>query len=355
MPFYIVRNDITNMEVDAIVNTANPKPVIGSGVDSGIHKKAGPRLLEARKKIGDLAVGTAAITDGFDLPSKYVIHTSGPVWQGGEKREIDALASCYDASLKLAMEYQCKSIAFPLISSGNYGFPKGVALQAAVSSISRFLMEAEMDIYLVVFDKTSYTLSENLFAAVESYIDEHYVDEIHAVEYPRGNRFERMGFGGGVFEAERSCSYVMEAATEAGEEMLNETDPLFMPPSGKRSLEDLIKEVEDSFSTHLLRLINNRGLKDSDVYKKANIDRKLFHKIKNNPEYKPSKLTAIAFAIALELSLDETRDLLGRAGYALSQSSVFDIVVEFFIVNGNYDIFEINAVLFKFDQPVIGC
>ena len=349
MPFHIVRNDITNMTVDAIVNTANPKPVIGSGVDSGIHRKAGPKLLRARKRIGDIAVGDAAITEGFHLPAKYVIHTSGPVWQGGDKGEIDALASCYDVSLKLALEHQCSSIAFPLISSGNYGFPKGVALQTAVASISRFLMEAEMDIYLVVFDKSAYTLSENLFAAVESYIDEHYVEEVHEREYPAGAFLERRRFADRAAEDARVCSHIAVEETASLDKI-----PI-APTVGNRSLEDLIKEVDESFSQHLLRLIDARGLKDSDVYKKANLDRKLFNKIKNNEGYKPSKITAIALAVALELSLDETKDLIGRAGYALSHSSIFDIAIEYFIVNGVYDIFEINTVLFELDQPTIGC
>ena len=350
MPFYIVRNDITCMEVDAIVNTANPKPVIGTGVDSGIHQKAGPKLLEARQKIGNIALGDAVTTEGFALPSKYVIHTCGPIWEGGDKGEIGHLYRCYEKSLSLALEHQCQSIAFPLISSGNYGFPKGVALQTAVSAISQFLMEAEMQIYLVVFDKKSYSLSENLFAAVESYIDEHYVEEIHAKEYGWNEEHPLSRFGRRGLERaasmEHSCvmeepAYLMEMPTEQVSE--------------KRSLQDLIDAVDDTFSTHLLRLIDSKGLNDVEVYKKANIDRKLFHKIKTNEHYKPSKMTAIALAIAMELNLDETKDLLGRAGYALSHSSVFDIVIEYFIVNGVYDIFEINTVLFEFDQPVIGC
>lgn len=344
MPFHIVRNDITKMEVDAIVNTANPKPVIGSGVDSGIHQKAGQGLLAARKLIGDIAIGDAAITGAFDLPAKYVIHTSGPVWQGGALGEVDALTSCYSKSLQLALKHGCESVAFPLISSGNYGFPKGVALQTAVSAISSFLMKHEMNIYMVVFDKEAFTLSENMIADVKCYIDEHYVEEVHALEYRDDAAYGDRRFGRRMQEAVCAPSFVMEEAMQAA-----------VPAAGKRSLEDLLKEVDDSFSTHLLRLIDDRGLKDSDVYKKANVDRKLFHKIKNNPEYKPSKMTAIAFAIALELSLDETRDLLGRAGYALTHSSVFDIVVEYFIKNGIYDTFEMNAVLFKLDQPTIGC
>ena len=170
MPFEIVRNDNTNMRVDAIVNTANPKPVIGSGTDTIIHQKAGPKMLLARQKIGDIARGCAAITPAFDLQAKYVIHTVGPVWQGGNHGEADTLRSCYDNALRLALESQCASIAFPLISTGNYGFPKDIALQIAISAFSSFLLEQEMTIYLVVFDRASIKLTEKLFQSVASYI-----------------------------------------------------------------------------------------------------------------------------------------------------------------------------------------
>ena len=342
MPLYIVRNDITNMKVDAIVNTANPRPVIGSGVDSGIHKKAGPELLKAREKIGDIAVGDAVVTDAFCLPAKYVIHTAGPVWQGGDKGEVETLNSCYKKSLHLAFEHQCESVAFPLISSGNYGFPKGVALQTAVSAISSFIMDHEMDVYLVVFDKEAYSLSEKLLSDVRSYIDEHYVKEVHASEY-EGEDYRLRRFGRRIQEVEKASSCLLEETCMA-------VDKPLAPPIGqvgKRSLEDLLSEVDDSFATHLFRLIDLRGLTDPQVYKKANIDRKLFSKIRNNEDYKPSKRTILSLAIALELSLDETVDLLGRAGYALSKSSRFDLIVQFFIENRNYNIFDINSTLYE--------
>ncbi len=333
MPFTIVRNDITNMKVDVIVNTANPKPIIGSGVDSTIHEKAGPKLLKARVKIGDIAIGDAAMTSAYDLDAKYVIHTVGPVWRGGSNGEIESLKNCYESALCLAAKKRCRSIAFPLISSGNYGFPKGRALETAISVISHFLLEQEMQVYLVVFDRKSYSLSEQLFSAVESYIDENYVTEakLHAGSLPL-QRFLR------------ETRSVEEAAC-------SESKPLL---AFHRKLEDVVKEVDDSFSKNLLHLIDQKGLTDPQVYKKANIDRKLFSKIRINENYKPSKMTALALAIALELNLDETKDFIGRAGYALTHSSLFDIIVEYFIVNENYDIFELNAVLFEFDQPVMG-
>lgn len=342
MPFRIIRNDITKMEVDAIVNTANPKPVIGSGVDSGIHQKAGPGLLAARKLIGEIAVGDAVITGGFDLPAKYVIHTSGPVWQGGHMAEVDALTSCYIKSLQLALNHGCKSIAFPLISSGNYGFPKGLALQTAITAVSHFLMEHEMDIYMVVFDKEAFTLSENMIADVKSYIDEHYVEEVYALEHTDDENYRGQRFSRRMREAACSPSFVMEDSNEAS-----------VLAVGKRSLEDLLKEVDDSFSTHLFRLIDQRGLSDPQVYRRANIDRKLFSKIKNNENYKPGKKTVLSLAISLELSLDETIDLLGRAGYALSKSNRFDLIVQYFIENRNFNILEINSTLYELVEDTL--
>lgn len=341
MPFEIVRNNIVNMYVDAIVNTANPHPTIGSGVDTAIHEKAGPKLLEARKQIGDITLGEARLTPAFDLNAKYVIHTVGPVWRDGFSGEPEHLRACYRNCLMLAKETECESIAFPLISTGNYGFPKDLALQIAIGEISTFLLEHEMQVCLVVFDKKSYALSEKLFKAVESYIDENYVEEALLCEYagapePERSRSDRM------FEAMPMAAPVLKNAFGKAK------------PQAKRSLEDLIDEVEDTFSESLFRWIVKKDLTNPEVYKKANMDRKLFSKILNNRDYKPSKINAIALAIALELNLDETKDFIGRAGYALTHSSKFDIIVEWFILHGNYDIFEINMTLFEFGQPSIG-
>ena len=339
MPFEIVRNNIVNMYVDAIVNTANPRPVIGSGVDSAIHEKAGAKLLEARKAIGDIPVGEARMTPGFNLPADYVIHTVGPVWNDGNYGETDHLRACYRNSLKLAREAKCDSIAFPLISIGNYGFPKDLALQIAISEISTFLLEHEMQIYLVVFDKKSYALSEKLFKAVESYIDENYVEEIFLCEYakPTGRRHAR---------EERILECMpMEAPIQKN---------ILADAKLKRKLEDLLDEVEDTFSESLFRWLIKKDKTNPEVYKKANMDRKLFSKILNNKDYKPSKTNAIALAIALERNLDETKDFIGRAGYALTHISKFDIIIEWFILQGQYDIFKINMTLFEFGQPSIG-
>ena len=329
MPFTIVRNDITNMRVDAIVNTANPRAVIGIGVDSAIHAKAGPELLEARKAIGGIAVGSAAVTPAFDLNAKFVIHTVGPVWEGGEHGEEGLLRSCYDNALRLAVERGCGSIAFPLISAGNYGFPKDRALQIAISAFSAFLMEVEMDIYLVVFDRTAYRLSEQLFRGVKSYIDQHFVDEWERMSYGRRNRRRR--------DAELLCEKHSVAE---------------MMPS--MSLDEFLRAKDAGFTEKLLELIALRGMKNSAVYKRANISKQHFSKIINDPNAKPSKPTAIALALALELDLEQTRDLIGRAGYALTNSSTFDLIIRYFIEKRQYNVVKINIALYEFDQSLLG-
>lgn len=329
MPFEIVRNDIVNMKVDAIVNTANPRPIIGAGTDKAVHDKAGARLLLARKEIGNIAVGEAAITPAFDLDANYVIHTAGPIWKDGRSGEEELLASCFRNSLDIAKKKACESIAFPLISTGSYGFPKPLALQIAVREISSFLMENEMQVYLVVFEKQSFELSEKLFKSVSSYIDANYVSDKMNLEYGtskvRRRNYEDM--------------LLHESSYEITSKMPN--------------LDGMLNNLDRGFSETLLDLIDRTGKKDSEIYKKANVDRKLFSKIRNNVNYKPSKATALAFAIALELSMDETDDLLARAGIALSQSNKFDVIVKYFIENKKYDIFELNSVLFEFDQPLI--
>ena len=346
MPFEIVRNDIVNMRVDAIVNTANPRPVIGSGTDAGIHAKAGPELLEARRKIGDIRVGCAAITPGYGLDARYVIHTVGPVWRGGLFREEKLLRSSYDAALQLAWEHGCRSIAFPLISAGTYGFPRDKALKTALSAFSDFLMERDMQIYLVVFSRDAFRLSEKLFHGVASYIDEHYVQEKIREEYI----------------AEFFCDDRAPAPRDAWEARLRPREmpkcapsrPIPMEAPKPLSLEEVLKQEDAGFSETLLKLIDESGKKDAQIYKKANLSKQHFSKIRNNPGYKPSKPTALALAIALELDLEKTRDLIGRAGYALTNSSKFDLIIRYFIEQRNYNVVEVNCVLYEFDQSLLG-
>ena len=340
MPLEIVRNDITKMQVDAIVNTANPRPIVGGGVDRAIHKVAGTELLDARKKIGDIATGKAAITSAFNLHARFVIHTVGPVWQDGEHGERELLSNCYDNSLQLAAENGCGSIAFPLISAGVFGCPSEVAIAVATQAIREFLTDHDMDVYLVIFDHKAFKISSSLFDDVQSFIDERYIEELLDEEYRGDYRDRRRNF---------------ETAGQPPAEDAYIDIPMWMSKPKERSLEDLLNEVDDTFSEALLRLIDAKGKTDPEVYKKANVDRKLFSKIRNNPAYKPSKSTALAFAVALELNLDETKDFIGRAGYALSHSSKTDIIVEYFIQRSEFDIITINETLFAFEQPLLGC
>lgn len=343
MPFEIVRNDITNMRVDAIVNTANPRPVVGPGVDSAIHAAAGPQLLMERQRIGRIAVGNAELTVAYGLDAKYVIHTVGPVWDGGSYGEEALLRNCYDNSLKLALKNNCQSIAFPLISTGNYGFPKDKALQIAISAFSAFLLEHEMQIYLVVFDRKAFKLSEQLFQGVASYIGQNYVDTCEQAVYGvseeiRRNRIRRRR------DMEICESAVLRKSLPC--------TPMAAPKAA--SLEDMLKQADAGFTETLLKLIDKSGKKDSEIYKKANISKQHFSKIRNNPNYKPTKPTAIALALALELSLEDTKDLIGRAGYALTNSSTFDLIIQYFIEQGTYNVVEINIALYEFDQTLLG-
>ena len=359
MPFEIVRNDITNMQVDAIVNSANPRPVIGLGTDSSIHDKAGPELLAARQIIGPIAPGQAAITPAFRLHAKYVIHTVGPVWEGGHYGEEQILRHCYENSLKLALEHDCKSIAFPLISTGNYGFPKDKALQIAISAFSEFLLEHEILIYLVVFDRGAYILSEKLFHSIAAYIDQHYVDQWEKATYgPEGNavqqRLRRRREADrdllpkhAVLEDTAPCA-PMAAPRPAPQETRSPR------PRKALSLPDWLKRQDAGFTETLLKLIDASGQKDSTVYKKAHISKQHFSKIRNNPDYRPTKETAIALALALELDVSGTNDLIGRAGYTLSNSSKFDLIIRYFIEQRNYNLVEINLALYEFDQSLLG-
>ena len=340
MPFTIVRQDITKMKVDAIVNAANTDLQMGGGVCGAIFKAAGAAQLQAAcDKLAPIKTGEAVITSGFDLPAKFVIHAAGPVYryQNAEQSE-KLLRSAYIESLRLAIENNCESIAFPLISSGIYGYPKDEALQVATAAIQDFLINNDIDITLVVFDKSAFTVSRELLGAVESYIDEHYVDT-HQIKRRKLLDVERQA----ISEADERANIFNEPLLE---EML-------APIGAPAPLDDLVGNLDEPFSQMLLRLIDAKGMTDVEVYKRANLDRKLFSKIRSNKGYTPSKRTAIALAVALKLSLDETDDLLERAGYALSHAVKFDVIVEYFIANGKYDVFAINEVLFEYDQPLL--
>ena len=388
MPFEIIRQDITKMRVDAIVNAANRSLLGGGGVDGAIHAAAGPELLAACRALGGCETGQAKITAGYRLPARYVIHTVGPVWHGGGSGERELLAACYRNSLRLALENRCETVAFPLISTGAYGYPKDEAMAVALEEISQFLFEHDMTVYLVVFGRGELLTGRRLFRDVQEYIDDAYAEE-------RTRSFERTS--GITDETRRTLWQVDEEAAlrqdirlgrtlsagapwkeeeEEAEEAEAEEEDTFAPmpmrpgasaprPSSPAKAapeqdfrmpdwQQLLRRTDEGFSQALLRLIDEKGLTDAECYKRANVDRKLFSKIRSNPAYKPSKTTALAFCVALELPMFQTQELLARAGFALTHSSKLDIIVEYFIIHGVYNVFEINRVLFDFDMPLLG-
>ncbi len=331
------------MAVDAIVNAANSSLLGGGGVDGCIHRAAGPELTAECQKLGGCETGNAKITGAGKLPCKYVIHAVGPRWCGGKHGEREKLVSCYRVSLALAKEKGCETVAFPLISSGIYGYPKDQALRTAIDAVSEFLLENDMTVYIVIFDKTAYQISGKLFADITEYIDDNYVDSHTDSE---GEQIRRMNASKG------NCAFWKMPIFSLSQESTT-ASPL-IGAAVPSSLDDAIAQIDESFTEMLLRKIDESGMTDAQVYKKANIDRKLFSKIRGDKHYKPSKPTAIAFAIALELSLSETKDMLMKAGFALSHSNKFDIIIEYFITRKNYNIFEINEALFAFDQSLLG-
>lgn len=341
MAFTMVRDDITKARTDAIVNAANSSLAAGGGVCGAIFAAAGHADLErACGAIGHCDVGNAVITPGFALPAKYVIHAVGPIWQGGHQNEENLLKSCYRNALLLAVEHGCGSVAFPLISAGIYGYPKAAALKCAMEAIGDFLFDHDVDVTLVIFDRDVLSLGEKLFAGIQSYIDDCYVDQ-NCCFMRRNEAF--------LHDLQLREQREMREACSAPPPL--SPAPAFTP---SRPLTELLNSAGETFSEMLLRLIDEKGLSDVDAYKRAHIDRRLFSKIRSNREYTPGKATVLSFALALELNLDDTRDLLGVAGYALSHSSKFDIIIEYFIGEGIYDIFTVNEALFAFDQRILG-
>lgn len=408
MPLQIVRNDITKMKVDAIVNAANEPLMGGGGVDGCIHRAAGPKLLAECATLHGCKTGSAKITKAYQLPCKYVIHAVGPRWSGGQQGEADLLTSCYHTSLMLANEYGCESIAFPLISAGIFAYPKDQALRIAIDTIRAFLLDHDMMVYLVIFDKKSYQISNKLFADLAAYIDDRYTDSQGTDRYTHAHGPYHLGLkqrdyrlpneqgpyseegadgslpfededGSAPYEEEdlntlyegndgiafyqdkhdklsynnEFSSYELSVREEPVEIQIDRIPNEFSLKS-LPSLNEALKEIDESFSEMLLRKIDESGMTDAECYKKANVDRRLFSKIRSNTAYRPSKSTAIAFAIALELPLEEMKDMLMKAGFALSHSHKFDIIVEYFVEHGNYNVFEINEALFAFDQSLIG-
>ena len=346
MPLEIIRNDITKMAVDAIVNAANPSLLGGGGVDGAIHRAAGPELLAECRTLGGCNTGEAKITKGYRLPAKYVIHTVGPIWSGGRYGEEEKLRSCYRNALNLAKAYGCETVAFPLISAGAYGYPQDQAMSVAVDAIGKFLFENDMTVYLVMFGHTEFMTGKKLFRDVQEYVSDVYVDA-HTdknVEHARRALWQK--------DRQAALRYDMQLSEEA--RVSAAPRDAGSAPDNAPDWETMLRKTDEGFSQALLRLIDEKGLTDAACYKKANVDRKLFSKIRSNPAYRPSKPTVFAFAVALELSLGETQRLLGTAGFAISHSNKFDIILEYFIQHRLYDVMEINQVLFQYDMPLLG-
>ena len=356
MPFQIVRNDITKMHVDAIVNTANPMPGYGSGIDTAVYEAAGVnKLLEKRQEIGVIERGCSAITDGFNLPARYIIHTVGTLWHGGNEGEEDVIRSCYRSVFKIAVENKIETLAIPILASGNYGFPKGISLRIALSEIENFMAEHDMDIYLVVFDEKPFSLSSELYGDIDEYINDNYVEEKEKEEYIhefiimddtapeavlRSESVSSAKFFGNLASAKSSEIKPNEAQTEK--------------TSKHKSLDDIVKNLDKTFMELVFSFADEKGFTDVEVQRRANLDRKAFSKLKCGTTKNPSKSTALAFAIALKLNLDETRDLLSRAGFALSPCSKQDLIVQYFIEREVYDIHAINITLFEHGEQYLG-
>lgn len=352
MPFKIVTGDITKIAVDAIVNAANSSLLGGGGVDGAIHRAAGYELLEECRHLGGCETGQAKITKGYDLPSRHVIHTVGPIWQGGDNGERELLNSCYRNSLELAKQNGCESVAFPLISAGVYGYPKDKALQVAVGAIEEFLADNDMDVSLVIFGRSDFKADIELIDDISRFIDDRQPKPKKARHGLLGARkkFADMGVG-----AAKMCECEEAAVMSDEPPLLEKCACAGAAAAPVQSLDEFLMSRDESFSQSLLRLIDESGMTDVQAYRKANIDRKLFSKIRSDVNYKPKKQTALAFALALELDLEQTESLLAKAGYSLSDSLKGDLIIKYFIIKGQYDIFVINQALFAFDQALIGC
>ena len=340
MPLQIVRNDITKMHVDAIVNTANPEPGYGAGIDSAVYKAAGEKLLlEKRHEIGRIECGHSVITDGYGLPAKYIIHTVGCAWQGGSHGEEDVIRNCYRSVFQVALGNDVESLAIPLLASGSYGFPKGIALRIALSEIEAFMADHDLELFLVVFDEKSFSLSSELYGDIDEFINDNYVEERTVKEYKCSNRRQKRA----ARETLAYASFEMEDACAMG-----------AVPMAAKSLDDVIKNLDKSFMELVFSFADEKGMTDVQIQKKANLDRKAFSKLKCGTTKNPSKSTALALAVALELNLDETRDLLSRAGLALSPCSKQDVIVQYFIEREAYDVYEINVALFEHGEQLLG-
>ena len=353
MALEIIRNDITKVSADAIVNTANPRPRIGAGTDTAIHKAAGPELLEARKKIGDIRPGEVAVTPAFKLDAKYVIHAVGPAWQGGDAHEEETLRSAYDHALQAAVDNGCESVAFPLMAAGSYGFPKELAMSVAIRAFTDFLLEHDIQIILVVFNKSIYELSGHLFDDVQAFVDENYVDAAHNEEYYYKND---LPYDEREYRNRRRMEELYDRRRwqdqedmVCGSAEIVETEAAAVVDSW--DLDDMLSTSNETFYQMLFRLIDERDWKDSRVYRAAAISKQQFSKIRCTTDYQPTKSAALRFALALELDYDTAQQFLATAGYTLSRSNATDTIVEHHIRTKNYNLVRVEINLARFQLP----
>ena len=341
MAFKILRNDITKVRADAIVNTANPIPVIGRGTDSSIYEAAGrEQLLEARRKIGVIERGQSIWTPSFNLRKhgvKYIIHTSGVIYRDGNHGEKDILRSCYQTALTIAAELNCKSVAIPLLASGNYRFPKDLALQIAVEEISRFLLEHEVDVFLVVYDAESYKISEKLFDDVEDFLS----DNLNGYEVEEEHIQYKASYNTVI--GSLSADRIFEPARAVQSEPILSEEKKIAPID----VDAFIRSSKDklNFQNTLMHLIADRKVDNSVIYKKACIDKKFFSKIISNKDYVPKKRTVMALGLALELPLEEYERFLASAGYAFMPSSKFDLIIKYCVMNHIYNLINVDVIL----------
>ena len=377
MPLKIVRNDITNMHTDAVVNTANAYPTVGSGCDHAIYQAAGyDELLKYRtEKIGFVPEGNAFITPAFKLNCNYIIHAVSPLFINGNNKEEEKLRSCYKQSLQLALEYNVKSIAFPLSATGGYKYPKEEGLRIAVDELSAFTMKYEMFVYLIIFDNKATRLANNIHSDLQTYIDQNYVEskqreEYSNIPYPCATPM-RVPDSENLREEEtkdkkrskiaeiRERIFKSKSITlpkfrmfDTEEDYYEEDDYVFCEEH-ESALEERIQHISDTFSEYLIYLIDSRGMTYPDVYKRAIVDKKVFSKIKNNPDAHPKKITAMCLCVGAKLNMDQTRDLLARAGYALSPCDKTDIIFSYFIENHIYDMIELDIQLEEHGLPCL--
>ncbi len=342
MSFQIIRDNIINVQVDAIVISANPEPIFAGATDTAVYHVEGKRLLMARKKVGAIARGEAVATSAHKLKAKHIIHTVAPIWEGGTAGEFEVLQHCYENSLRLALELGCTSIAFPLLATGVYGFPKDRALQIAMSTIQAFLLEHEMQVVLVVFDRRAFQLSGQVVDHVRAYVDDHYVE---------ANRPKMAMFSAGRRRVEAECTRVTEEPVEYFAMESCAAEPCAAPMVNAKAVAlDPFAELQKTFQEKLFEIIDERGLTGPQVYKNY-ISKQVYSKIQADREYRPNKYTALALCLSLNLDVEQTLDLIGRAGLTLSPSSKMDLIVKACIINHEYNIVKINCILFDYNLP----